>query len=226
MMIELLLLLLSPVIDGTRWSQGPAAAGTLRGAEIRVIVERTYIAVVANYEIERSGAPLAFDARRLPGQLVMVEGAFGEGFALSAEHGLESRQLTSPASAPGLQHFAIRYHVEGDRAEIPLFVPNAAPAPQRGGVSIAVVELGRRVLSAEAPGFAFAAGSGGEFEAVGDGVPVTVRLRLRGQTDVFRRAAPWIAATLALTLAALLAARALRRRRGRHAPAAGAPRSP
>jgi hypothetical protein len=113
--------------------------GRLDAAQVRVIIEGSYATVIAQYEIERSGAPVVFEAPRLPGQILIVDRAFGPEGALEVRQLVDSRRITAPASVPGLAQFRISYRVEDDFSSIPIFVPNAPSAPRSNPVQLEII---------------------------------------------------------------------------------------
>ena len=131
-------LLLAAAIAGViGQAQEPAgSAGVLRQAEIRLILHATYATVVADYTIDRDGDPLVFEAVRLPGQVVLVQGALGPDYALQQVQRVETRQLIAPTGS-GTELFRVRYTVEGDLARIPLFLPRVEiPADAALGLTV------------------------------------------------------------------------------------------
>lgn len=132
MILLLVTLILGAAQDST------ATAGALRNAEIRIILEDTYAVVLASYEIDRNGDSLVFRAKRLPGQVVLVEGAFGPEDALEQAHRVEERLLIAPPGARGVELFRLRYMVEGDFGPVPIFIPNTA-ADELEAVRVVVV---------------------------------------------------------------------------------------
>ncbi len=95
----------------------------LRAAAVRLVVYSSYARVIALYEIERSSAPLTFDAVRLPDQVVVMLQAKGPGYDLELEQQLEFRRLTSPSGHPGVEEIRIVYDVSGSLKRVPIFVP-------------------------------------------------------------------------------------------------------
>lgn len=114
-------------------------SGTLRSAEIRIVRYAEHSVVINTFIIDRVGGPIEFIAPRLPGQLVIVDGAFGPDIELEAEHQVELRRLRAPAGAPGVAEFQIRYKLEGDLSAVPVFVPNAPSAPAESDVVVVAI---------------------------------------------------------------------------------------
>ncbi|UCF20798.1 MAG: hypothetical protein JSU87_05155 [Gemmatimonadota bacterium] len=100
------------------------AAGDLQSAHVRINLGGSSAQILASYRIERTGAPLIFEAVQLPGQDAEVEAAFGPGFELEVQERPGMSELSAPAGLPGVVHVRIRYRVEGDYSRIPVFVPN------------------------------------------------------------------------------------------------------
>jgi hypothetical protein len=125
--------------------QATAPAGTLREAEINIVLEDSYASVVCNYVIERNGDSLVFRAERMPEQIVLIEGAFGPGFALQQVHQVEERLLLAPPGQTGTSLFRLRYNVEGDFSRLPLFIPNTMTA-EDAALGITVVNAPEEAL--------------------------------------------------------------------------------
>lgn len=135
----------------------PAQTGDtdrLRAATVRVVLYPSYARVIALYEMERSGAPLTFEAVRLPDQLVVMGQAEGSGYDLELEQRLEHRRLTAAAGDPGVEEFRIVYDLSGSLKRVPIFVPRTTGRQDDMRVRLEIVGLaeGERFTSGS-PGF-------------------------------------------------------------------------
>jgi hypothetical protein len=113
--------------------------GRLEAAFVRVVIEGSYATVMAQYEVDRSGAPLVFEAPRLPGQIVILDRAFGPDGVLEVAQLVEVRRITAPASTPGPAQFRVSYRVEDDFSRIPVFVPGVRSAPGTSPVRLEII---------------------------------------------------------------------------------------
>ena len=185
--------------------QATAPAGTLREAEINIVLEDSYASVVCSYVIERNGDSLVFRAARMPGQIVLVEGAFGPGYTLQQVHRVEERLLLAPPGHSGASLFRLRYNVEGDFSRLPLFIPNTVTA-EDAALGITVVNAPDEALRGAA--LPFRRLSESAYFATVDILPESIFLPSGGSSPALQI----IILLAALSLAAAAALYALARR--------------
>jgi hypothetical protein len=167
----------------------------LEAAFVRVIVEGSYATVIAEYEIDRSGSPLVFEALRLPGQVVIVDRAFGPDGALEVRQLVDVRRIVAPAGTTGLARFRVSYRVENDFSRVPIFVPDPRAAPGSSPVRLEILGAPAEAEPADAVP-PFQRGSDGALYTSTPQLPSVIRL----PSPARRPSAIRITALLALLL--------------------------
>jgi len=152
-----------------------AGVARLEAVFVRVIIEGSYATVIAEYEIDRSGAPLVFEALRLPGQVVIVDRAFGPDGALEVRQLVEARRIIAPASTPGLARFRVSYRVEDDFSRVPIFVPDPCVTPGSSRVRLEILGAPAEAEPADATP-PLQRGSHGELYTSAPELPAVIRL--------------------------------------------------
>jgi hypothetical protein len=167
-----LLLLLSAA---TSSQEAESDAGRLEAAYVRVIIHGSYATVIAQYNIDRTGAPLVFEAPRLSGQIVVVDRVFGPDGALEVRQLVDVRQITAPATTSGPAEFHLSYTVEEDYSQIPIFVPSVHSAPSTSPVRLEIIGAPSEARPEDAVP-PFQRGPGGELTASPPELPSVMQL--------------------------------------------------
>lgn len=205
-------ILLSLALAAAPLQDRAGAASVLHEADVRIVLEGTYAAVICSYLIERGGDSLVFDAERVPGQIVLVSGAFGPEGELESVHQVERRLLIDASRVTGPGVFRLRYNVEGDLSRIPLFVPAASSAAD-AALLITVVEADELDPTAMRPGFTLA--TDGTLQATVSELPAIVRLSAPDSAPGVPRLLLWAALLALVTVSLYFVGRSLIGRRAR-----------